>query len=249
MQTQKLIGDSIKFGFKQTFGNFLSWLGMMFVLIGYVLLGGAIAFAIGFALNIILNSTALGASFLNMISLPGASTLVATLIPGIPFVFLYLPSLALGVTNTYLRFFDSHEIKFRPHFNMRMIVVYFAAKITLLFLGGLYILTCRYFSSHLNLGFVGINIHHDLGLMLLIIPGFIVYHAFMFTTYYIVDKNLGPMTAIQASWNLTWNNVVTVLCVAFAMLFINMIPLIGMLISALISVYLYRKLETGNNSQ
>lgn len=243
MQPQKLIGDSIKFGFKQTFGNFISWLGIVLIIIGYLLLGGAIAFAIGLALNIILNSTTLGASFLNMIFLPGASTFVAVIIPGIPLIFLYLPSLALGVTHTYLRFFDSQEIKFRPLFNMKMIFSYYISTITLWCLLGLYILACRHFSSHFNLGFVGVNAPINLGLILLIMPGFIVYHAFMFTTYYIVDKNLGPMAAIQASWNLTWNNVVAVLCVSLAMLFINMIPLIGILVTSLISVYLYRKLE------
>lgn len=241
MQTQKLIGDSIKFGFKQTFGNFISWLAMVFVLIGYILLGGAIAFAIGFALNIIFNSTLLGSSF------QSPSTFLAVIIPGIPLIFLYLPSLILGVTHTLLKFFDSHEIKFRPLFNMKMIFSYYISTITLWCLGGLYIFVCRYFASHINLGFVVVNVPINLGLILLIIPGFIVYHAFMFTTYYIVDKNLGPMAAIQASWNLTWNNVVAVLCVALAMLFIKMIPLIGILISALISVYLYRKIETQNN--
>ena len=88
------------------------------------------------------------------------------------------------------------------------------------------------------------------GFILLIIPGIIFSVRLQYVSYLIVDKDLGPVEAIKASWNITrgntWNlfffgiligliNILGLLCLVVG-LFIT-VPL-----SALASAFVYRKL-------
>lgn len=133
------------------------------------------------------------------------------------FMLLYIPSLHLGLTRTLLTFGESRQITFKPYFSVPAI---FSFAISLLFLS---VLTA-------------------LGLALFIIPGLIVMIRTMFTTFFIVDKHLGPIAAIQASWDLTRGQYNTTIGLTLICLLMNMVPFVGWLMTGLMIMYVYREL-------
>lgn len=91
-----------------------------------------------------------------------------------------------------------------------------------------------------------------LGIILLIVPGIIFSMRLMFVGYFLIDKNLGPIEAIKASWNATRGNVWNLLGLAglnFLVILVGALALFVGLIWAIptvtmASVYVYKKLSS-----
>ncbi|HOI93549.1 MAG TPA: zinc-ribbon domain-containing protein [Syntrophobacter fumaroxidans] len=90
-----------------------------------------------------------------------------------------------------------------------------------------------------------------IGFLLLIVPGVIFIIKLMFYTFAIVDKNMGPVESLNASWNMTKDVKMDLLLLLLLLLVINIIgaiPLgLGLLItvpvSSLACAYVYRRLQ------
>lgn len=82
-----------------------------------------------------------------------------------------------------------------------------------------------------------------IGFILFFIPGFILVIRTWFTTYLIVDKNMGPIEAIRASWDMTrdqWGPTLGLIVIGIVM---NIVPIIGWLMTSLMTVYVYKELD------
>ncbi len=90
----------------------------------------------------------------------------------------------LGIIRIVLKLIDKHKPTYKDLFYYKPLINYF-------------------FSSIVYSVIVGI------GFLLLIIPGIILSIKLQFYTYFIVDKNAGPIEALQKSWEVTkgvkWN--------------------------------------------
>lgn len=94
-----------------------------------------------------------------------------------------------------------------------------------------------------------------IGFFLLIIPSFIVLVRFMFFSYIIIDKGVGPIRALGMSWNLTKDNFWD-LCVLWIVLHvlvtIGYLTFIGWLLTWPLSILayaaVYRQLTVADNS-
>lgn len=75
--------------------------------------------------------------------------------------------------------------------------------VTLRYLFDYYYLVPRVFVVNLIVGVVTI-----LGTMLFVVPGIFVYQRLRFAKFFVIDKNLGIVKALQASWALTQGSVV-----------------------------------------
>lgn len=91
------------------------------------------------------------------------------------------------------------------------------------------------------------------GLVLLIVPGLIAMVLFMFSTFLVVDRGLGPLDALKASVELTKGNrwplfgfaVLTALVVALGVLALGVGLLVAVPIVGLATAYAYRFLSGG----
>lgn len=89
------------------------------------------------------------------------------------------------------------------------------------------------------------------GFILLIVPGFILATVLIFTSYLVMDRNLGPIEAIKESARITKGNRWNLFFLLLALLGINILGLlavfVGLLVSAPVSLiamaYAYRKLQ------
>lgn len=89
-----------------------------------------------------------------------------------------------------------------------------------------------------------------LGLILLIIPGIILAIRLQYTTYLIVDKNLGPLEAIKKSWKITRGNTWNLFFLGIILGLINILGVLCLLVGLFITVplgmlattFVYRKL-------
>lgn len=80
------------------------------------------------------------------------------------------------------------------------------------------------------------------GFVLLFIPGVIFLARFFYAPYVMVDRNTGIIDSLRISWNIT--SGVTLMSLLFIIVvgLINVIPLVGTIISLLASVYAYKEL-------
>jgi uncharacterized membrane protein len=93
--------------------------------------------------------------------------------------------------------------------------------------------------------------------LLFIVPGIILSLAFMFSSYYVIEKGTGPVEALKASWRLTKGNRWMLL--RFGIAYIGLILLgilmlvVGLLVTvpvgALAMVHIYRTLEGAAREQ
>lgn len=89
-----------------------------------------------------------------------------------------------------------------------------------------------------------------LGLVLLIIPGVILAIRLQYTTYLIVDKNLGPIEAIKKSWSVTRGNTWNLFFFGILLGLINILGMVCLLVGLFITIplgmlattFVYRKL-------
>lgn len=98
-------------------------------------------------------------------------------------------------------------------------------------------------SKSLFLPFLGVLILSGLaivfGLIFFIIPGLAALFFFALATYIVVDKKLGVIESLKASYELTkakWQWVAALFIVQFALSLVSYIPLIGWIISIALSI-------------
>ncbi len=92
-----------------------------------------------------------------------------------------------------------------------------------------------------------------IGLVLLIVPGIILMLRLQFFAYFIVDKNMSPIKALEASWKATEGNTLNLLVLWFAFLLITILGALALLVGLLVAIpvmmiamaYIYRKLADG----
>jgi uncharacterized membrane protein len=88
------------------------------------------------------------------------------------------------------------------------------------------------------------------GFILLIIPGVIFATRLQYTSYLIVDKDLGPLEAIKKSWAITKGNTWNLFFFGILLVLINLLGLICLIVGLFITVplsllattFVYRKL-------
>lgn len=89
------------------------------------------------------------------------------------------------------------------------------------------------------------------GLVLLIIPGVIAMLGLMFSSYLIIDKNLGPIEAIKESWRMTKGHKMQLFLLVLALIGINILGFLALFVGLIVSVpismlavaHVYRKLS------
>lgn len=256
MNTKKsgsLIRNSLTYGFHETFKHPMAWFKVWLKCFGYLLLFTIANFIIA---AIILTLLALFVSTLRADCMAGAvgglaqvfliiAAAFISAIAAIPLLFYYFPRLILGMTHTYLNFFDNGNITFTPNNNTRMIMSYVGSKcitylvLTLftLFFGGIIGITSFSAASSLFSSPPGI-----LKLILYILSIIVLHYFFMFSTYFIVDQNFSAQAAVKASGKLSWDNLGTLPALSIITSLIFLIPFIGLPITQAMSVYLYRTL-------
>lgn len=135
-------------------------------------------------------------------------------------------TVSVGVIKALLNFVDSGKGNFSDLFNnYRLVPNYVISSIFV----GLFVLV---------------------GIILLIIPGFYFLYRTMFYSYFLVDKKMGPIEAIKASWNATKGNVWNIIgfqFLTFGVVILGFLALIvGLLVAipvvSVATVYVYRKL-------
>lgn len=92
------------------------------------------------------------------------------------------------------------------------------------------------------------------GLILLIIPGIILAIRFQYFSYFIVDKNLGPIEALKHSWRITKGNTFNLFLFGLLTGLINIAGAFCLVVGLLATVpmamvaqaYVYRKLQSGS---
>lgn len=226
---QSMLGNAIAFAFNAIVSNVISWIAFIFVsvffmFLGFIGLGVAwgifrILFPITDQMIVIIPDrlSTLGFGISRTIAIPqGFGEISCALLIGLLGIF-YFFALWLGFHRAYIRYHDTGEIKYRPVFNVRMVISSIIAWTLLLPL------------------IIG-------GMILLLVPGIIVILRSFFTQYFIVDKNMGPIEAIKASWALTkgsYNQMIGLLLIG---MLCGFIPIIGVYVVSLIAVYAYRNI-------
>jgi membrane-anchored glycerophosphoryl diester phosphodiesterase (GDPDase) len=131
----------------------------------------------------------------------------------------------IGLIHITLKFIDNKKPQYKDLFYYKPIVNYFLASI----LQGLIV--------------VG-------GLILLIIPGIFFAIRLQYTSYLVVDKNLGPVEAVKGSWRTTRGNVWNLFFFGILLCLINILGALCLLIGLFVTVplsmlataFVYRKL-------
>lgn len=90
------------------------------------------------------------------------------------------------------------------------------------------------------------------GFVLFIIPGIIIAIRFWFFDYLIIDKGMGPISALKTSYAMTKGHVRSLFILASSMSLINLLGLLSLIVGLFVTVpttiiakaYIYRKLLT-----
>jgi uncharacterized membrane protein len=75
-----------------------------------------------------------------------------------------------------------------------------------------------------------------LGFVLLIVPGVIFALMFMFTTFIVIDRGLGPIEAMKESNRITYGHKWTLLGFTLMLLLINLLGVIALVVGLLVSI-------------
>lgn len=229
---QSMLGNALSFAFNAIISNALSWIAFICVSIFFMFLGMVglgLAMGLYYAIFPITNAvvvvipesfTILGfeiTRIVHTIAIPqGLGATSFALMIGLLAIF-YFFALWLGFHRAFVRFYDTGEIKYRPVFDPRIVLSSMIAWTLLLPL------------------IIG-------GMILLLVPGIMVILRSFFTQYFIVDKNMGPIEAIQASLALTKGKYDQMMGLLLVIILCGLIPIIGMYVVSLIAVYAYRNI-------
>ena len=74
------------------------------------------------------------------------------------------------------------------------------------------------------------------GFVLLIVPGIIVALMFMFTTFIVIDRGLGPIEAMKESRRITYGHKWSLLGFTLMLVLINLLGLIALVVGLLVSI-------------
>jgi uncharacterized membrane protein len=74
------------------------------------------------------------------------------------------------------------------------------------------------------------------GLVLLIVPGIIFALMFMFTTFIVIDRGLGPIEAMKESNRITYGHKWTLLGFTLMLVLINLLGVIALVVGLLVSI-------------
>lgn len=77
---------------------------------------------------------------------------------------------------------------------------------------------------------------------ILIIPGIIFLSRFFYAPFAMIDRNLGITQSLRTSWNITRGTTLINLLFIMIVALMNIVPLLGTIISILTCVYMYKEL-------
>jgi|GEM_PF-2553664 len=232
---ESMLGNALAFAFNAIVSNIISWIAFIFVSIFFMFLGFLglglswgifrIIFPISDQAIVIIPDrlSTLGFGISHTFAIPqGLGEVSCALLIGLLGIF-YLEALWLGFHRAYLRYHDTGEIKYRPVFDPHMVISSILAWSLLVPL--------------IIAGFI-----------LLIVPGIMLIMSSFFTQYFIVDKNMGPFEAIKASWALTKGKYDQMIGLFLIVILCGLIPIIGMYVVSLITVYAYRNIGKAHSN-
>ncbi len=75
-----------------------------------------------------------------------------------------------------------------------------------------------------------------IGLILLIVPGIIAAAGFLFTSYLVIDRGMGPIEALKGSWHLTKGNRWRILLLLLAIIALNIIGLVLLIVGLVVTI-------------
>jgi uncharacterized membrane protein len=232
---ESMLGNALAFAFNAIVSNIISWIAFIFVSIFFMFLGFLglglswgifrIIFPISNQAIVIIPDrlSTLGFGISHTFAIPqGLGEVSCALLIGLLGIF-YFFALWLGFHRAYIRFHDTGEIKYRPVFDVGMVLSSIIAWTLLVPL------------------IIG-------GMILLLVPGIIVILRSFFTQYFIVDKNMGPIEAIKASWTLTKGKYNQMIGLLLIIILCGLIPIIGVYVVSLITVYAYRNIGKAHSN-
>jgi uncharacterized membrane protein len=212
--------NALAFAFNAIISNVISWIAFIFVSAFFMLLGivglGLGYFILEMSVPVSERPLLIIGDTVTIWRAPGVGCNAFAIVIAFLILF-YFFGCWLGFHRAYLRYHDTGEIKYRPVFDIRTVLSSMIAWALLLPL------------------IVG-------GFILLILPGIIVVVRSFFTQYFIVDKNMGPVEAIKASWALTKDNYNQMIGLLLIIIVCGLIPIVGVYVVSLITVYVYRHL-------
>lgn len=86
------------------------------------------------------------------------------------------------------------------------------------------------------LGSIIVSVAILIGFILLIIPGIYLSLRLVFFTYFLVDKNMGAMEAVQASWKATSGNVINLIIFGFLGVGLTILGALALLVGLLVAI-------------
>ncbi len=102
-----------------------------------------------------------------------------------------------------------------------------------------------------------VSVAVSIGFILLILPGVYLSLRLTFFTYFLVDKNMGAMDAIQASWNATKGNVWNLIILGFLGVGLIILGALALIVGLLVTIpillvasaHVYKELSKGAASE
>ena len=210
---RSLIGDALSFAYNAFLANIVSWIGIVLITAiasMTIVFSGVLAYTV-LICGSLPQTLAIFAKCLGLF-LHLSFTEYVCIAPIILLTILALQSIQLGLTRTAIDFYDTGLIKFRPVYSPSQLFASVIAQaiIMLAFMNILVVASAPlivFISTALMLLITG--------LISFIVLGIISCRT-IFTSYFIVDENLGSIEAISASLQLSknqWNTIIGIMLI------------------------------------
>lgn len=210
---RSLIGDALSFAYNAFLANIVSWIGLVLITTiaeMTILCSGVLACTV-LICGSLPQTLAIFAKCLGLF-LHLSFTEYIYIAPIILLTILALQSIQLGLMRTAIDFYDTGLIKFRPVYSPSQLFasVIAEASITLAFM------IISVVASAPLIVFIGTALMLLIATPIAFIVLGIISCRTIFTSYFIVDENLGPIEAISASLQLSknqWNTIIGIMLI------------------------------------
>ena len=208
---RSLIGNALSFAYNAFLANIVSWIGIVLITAitsMTILFSGVLAYTV-LICGSLPQTLAIFAKCLGLF-LHLSFTEYIYIAPIILLTILALQSIQLGLTRTAIDFYDTGLIKFRPVYSPSQLLTSVIINIMIAFV---FMIIA---TGMLTIGFFTHTIAISIATLFSLIALGIILCRTIFTSYFIVDKNLGPIEAISASLQLSknqWNTIIGIMLI------------------------------------
>ena len=208
---RSLIGNALSFAYNAFLANIVSWIGIVLITAitsMTILFSGVLAYTV-LICGSLPQTLAIFAKCLGLF-LHLSFTEYVCIAPIILLTILALQSIQLGLTRTAIDFYDTGLIKFRPVYSPSQLLTSVIINIMIAFV---FMIIA---TGMLTIGFFTHTIAISIATLFSLIALGIILCRTIFTSYFIVDKNLGPIEAISASLQLSknqWNTIIGIMLI------------------------------------